>query len=116
MTVNEKLKRLRESVNRNANQKHNATGMHRPPIGFRLVQGKKGMDDKIIEINTHRYWRRISINFLLKVLRSLMINEDYLHPHPEKGRYLIVDLVRDLADGLDDLNIIQKLQNQYGGR
>ena len=45
-------------------------------------------------------YRRISLPFLLKILNLLMINEDYLNPHPAKGRYLILEAITELANNL----------------
>jgi len=110
-----KQAKLREKVNLEAKRKH-TSGMHRPFIAIRLVQGHKAPDDRIIEINTGGTYRRISLPFLLKILNLLMINEDYLHPYPEKGRYLIVELITELANNFNEPEILDKLIRKYCGK
>lgn len=65
-------------------------------------QGRRSPDDRIIILRT-RYgqYEPLSLKLLLQMIELFMQNEDRLHPRSsgQKGRYLILECIEQLANG-----------------
>ena len=97
------LDKLRRKINEQMRQKKgNLPGFHRNrSLEIRLSQGKYSPVDKVLEINTHGQWHRLSFKDLLEFIAFLFNNEDRIHPPPEKGAKYLLLAITDLYNHRD---------------
>ena len=83
-------------------------------IQFRQIQGYKGQEDKILQLNTFGRWINITIPDILTILDTLFQNEDKVYPISigKKGRWFLFDLIYQLAHG----HSVDELMLKYGDK
>jgi len=71
-------------------------------IGFKVLQGKKHLKDKVLAINTYEDWHIITLAEILTIVQHMFDNEDVLYPRPKyMGRakflnYILEEYIKGL--------------------
>ena len=76
-------------------------------VEFRLVRGRKSVDDWVLMVRTDG-WEALSFEDLLRMLKLLFDNEERLYPPEEgfKGKKMLLEAIKRVSAGEPVIKVI----------